>query len=195
MFKRALLVAVWFAACATAFAQSTNKPPFLTVFAGYSYANEGYLLGQRSNLNGYEASVEGLHFYPHLTLIGDGSAHYGWNSFPISCVTVGILCNNGVPPNSRVNQYHFMGGPQYRFSPHGRLQPFVRVMGGYGRATMKTTGFFAGSWAWEVAGGGGVDYSWRGPFGFRGQADYIRTNFFNDTQNNVRASIGLVIKF
>ena len=60
---------------------------------------------------------------------------------------------------------------------------------------MKTTGFFQGSWAWELAGGGGVDYRWRGPFDFRAQADYIRTNFFNDAQNNFRGAIGIVIRF
>src|SRR5215467_2004082 len=86
LLKRALVLAVLCFLSATALAQNA-KPPFLTVFAGYSYANEGYLQGKRSNLHGYEASVEGFHFYPHLTVIGDASAHYGWNEFPISCVT------------------------------------------------------------------------------------------------------------
>jgi len=194
LLKRACLLAVlcWFGA--TAFAQGPKRP-FLTVFAGYAYANQSYLFNTRSNLNGYEVSAEGFRFYPHLTLIGDASAHYGWNAFPISCVTTGVLCNNGVPPNSRVNHYNFMGGPQYRFNDRGRWQPFVRAMGGAGRATMKTTGFFEGSWAWELAGGGGVDYRWRGPFDFRAQADYLRTNFFGDSQNGFRGSIGLVVRF
>lgn len=173
----------------------SNKPPRFIIFAGYSYENAGYLLGQRSNLNGYEASLETLHFRPHFSILADGSAHYGWNAFPISCVTVGIVCTPN-PPNSRVNQYNFMGGPQYRFfGPHARFQPFVHILGGYGRVTMKTPGFFAGSWAWEVGGGGGVDYPWRGPFSLRAQADYLRNNFFNDAQNQIRVSFGLVFHF
>lgn len=173
----------------------SNKPPRIIVFLGYSYENAGYLLGTRSNLNGYEASVEGFHLRPHLSFVGDGSAHYGWNQFPISCVTVGIVCTPN-PPNSRVHQYNFMGGPQWRFfGPHARFQPFVHVLGGYGRVTMSTPGFFAGSWAWEVAAGGGVDYPWRGPFSLRAQGDYLRNNFFNDSQNQVRLSLGLVFHF
>jgi len=197
LLKRALVLAVLLLLCAAAFGQATEptKPPFLTVFAGYSYANQGYLLNSRSNLHGYGVSVEGWHFFPHLTMVGDGHAQFGWNAFPISCVTTGVLCNNGVPPDSRVQHYDFLGGPQYRFTPYGRWQPFVHVLGGAGRATMKTTGFFEGSWAWEVAGGGGVDYRWRGPFDLRVQADYVRTNLFHDTQNCIRASTGLVIRF
>jgi hypothetical protein len=173
----------------------SNKPPRFIVFAGYSFENAGYLLGRRSNLNGYEASLETLHFRPHFSIVADGSAHYGWNEFPISCVTVGIVCTPN-PPNSRVNQYNFMGGPQYRFfGPHARFQPFVHILGGYGRVTMRTPGFFAGSWAWEVGAGGGVDYPWRGPFSLRAQADYLRNNFFNDSQNQIRVSLGLVFHF
>jgi hypothetical protein len=40
-----------------------------------------------------------------------------------------------------------------------------------------------------------VDYKWRGPFGFRVQADYLRTNLFGLTQNMVRAATGFVIRF
>jgi hypothetical protein len=173
----------------------SNKPPRIIIFAGYSYENAGYLLGTRSNLNGYEASVEGFHLRPHLSFVGDASAHYGWNVFPISCVTVGIVCTPN-PPNSRAHQYNFMGGPQWRFfGPHARFQPFVHVLGGYGRVTMITPGFFQGSWAWELAAGGGVDYPWRGPFSWRAQADYLRNNFFNDGQNQIRLSLGLVFHF
>ena len=173
----------------------SNKPPRFIIFAGYSFENAAYALGRRSNLHGFEASLEGFHFRPHFSLVADGSAHYGWNEFPISCVTVGIVCTPN-PPNSRVHQYNFMGGPQYRFfGPRARFQPFVHILGGYGRVTMSTPGFFAGSWAWELGGGGGLDYPWRGPFSWRVQADYLRNNFFNDSQNQIRASFGLVFHF
>ena len=171
------------------------RPPRFVAFAGGSFQNSRFLSGDRSNLWGAEASFEGWHFYPHMTLVADGALHYGWNQFPISCVTVGIVCTPN-PPDSRAKQYDFLGGPQYRFfSPDKKIQPFVHAFGGYGRATMQTNGFFAGSWAWEVAGGGGIEYTWRGPFAFRGSADYLRTNFFNDSQNDVRGSLGIVWRF
>jgi hypothetical protein len=40
-----------------------------------------------------------------------------------------------------------------------------------------------------------VDYKWRGPFAIRVQADYLRTNLFGLTQNMIRASTGLVLRF
>jgi hypothetical protein len=203
--KRALLWLLVGVFCGVAAAQNEPaeapeapepaKPPFLTIAAGYSYQNSRFLSGDRSNLQGFEASVEGFHFHPHLALVATGAGHYGWNQFPISCVTVGVVCSPN-PPNSRVIQYDFMGGPQYRFANYtARWQPFVHLMGGYGRATMRTPGFFAGSWAWELAAGGGADYAWRGPWSIRVQGDYLRNNFFSTGQNNFRTGFGLVYHF
>jgi hypothetical protein len=46
-----------------------------------------------------------------------------------------------------------------------------------------------------MAVGGGVDHPWRGPFSWRAQGDYVRTNFFNTGQNQIRLSLGLVFHF
>jgi hypothetical protein len=43
--------------------------------------------------------------------------------------------------------------------------------------------------------GGGVDYKVFHNFSWRLQADYIRTHYLNASQNNVRASTGLVFRF
>lgn len=188
MLKRALVGMVMVAASGLAAAQN----PKLTIFAGYSYGNTNYAPGKRSNLNGWEASVEGFRFRPWLTFVADGSAHYGWNSFPISCVTVPV-CTPAIP-NSRAKEYTLLGGPQ--ISVHrGNLRPFVHLMGGATRVNLATPGFFDSSTNWTVAGGGGVDYKWRGPFAIRVQGDYLRTNLFNLTQNMLRASTGLVLRF
>jgi hypothetical protein len=57
-------------------------------------------------------------------------------------------------------------------------------------------GVFAGTDnSWAAAIGGGADYTITPRFGWRLQADYVRTQFFGNTQNNVRASTGLVFRF
>ena len=188
MFKRALVAGFILALSGLAAAQN----PKLTIFAGYSYGNTNYAPGARSNLNGWEASVEGFRFRPWPTLVADGSAHYGWNSFPISCVTVPV-CTPAIP-NVRAKEYTLLGGPQIS-TTRGNLRPFVHVLGGATRVNLATPGFFDSSTKWTVAGGGGVDYKWRGPFSIRVQADYLRTNLFNLTQNMLRASTGLVLRF
>ena len=188
MLKRALVVAMMLTASGLASAQN----PRFTIFAGYSYGNTNYAPGNRSNLNGWEASIEGIRLKPWLSLVADGSGHYGWNEFPISCVTVPV-CTPAIP-NSRAKEYSLLGGPQIS-TFHGNFRPFVHVLGGATRVTVTTPGFFDRSTNWTIAGGGGVDYKWRGPFAIRVQADYLRTNLFGLTQNMIRASTGLVLRF
>jgi len=186
--KRALATAVLFALGGVAAAQN----PRFTIFAGYSYGNTPLASAQRSNLHGYEASIEGFRFRHWLTLIADGSAHYGWNEFPISCVTVPV-CTPAVP-DVRVREYNMLGGPQVsKF--RGNIRLFAHAMGGATHTTVQTSGFFDSSWGWTIAAGGGADYKWRGPFSIRVQGDYLRTNLFNTTQNMIRAATGIVVRF
>ena len=188
MFKPALMMTVLFALSATATAQNSR----FTIFAGYSYANTPIATSQRSNLNGWEGSIEGFRYRPWLTLIADGSGHYGWNEFPISCVTVPV-CTPAVP-DVRVHEYNLLGGPQFsKF--RGNFRIFAHGMGGATHVSVRTSGFFDSSTAWAIATGGGADYKWRGPFSWRLQADYMRTNVFKTGQNMMRASTGRVIRF
>ncbi len=43
--------------------------------------------------------------------------------------------------------------------------------------------------------GGGLDYRLIKLVALRGEGDYIRTSFFNTTQNNLRLSFGIVLRF
>jgi len=188
VFKRALMMALVFALGGVGAAQNSR----FTIFAGYSYGNTPYVTTQRSNLHGWEGSIEGFRFRPWLTLVADGSGHYGWNEFPISCVTVPV-CTPAVP-DVRATEYNLLGGPQVsRF--HGNFRLFAHGMGGATRVTVRTSGFFDSSVAWAIAFGGGADYKWRGPFSWRVGADYLRTNVFNTEQNMIRASTGIVVRF
>ena len=194
MLKRAFLLVVVASLGGLAAAQVQNQEqnPRFTIFAGYSYGNTNYGPGHRSNLNGWEASIEGIRLKRWLTLVADGSGHYGWNSFPISCVTVPV-CTPAIP-DSRAKEYTLLGGPQISIH-RGKFRPFVHALGGATRVNLATPGFFDSSTNWTVAGGGGTDYTWRGPFAFRIQADYLRTNLFGLTQNMIRASTGIVLRF
>ena len=194
MLKRAFMVVAVFTLSGLAAAQAQQVPqvPKLGFSVTGSYANTPYLSGGRSNLYGWEATVEGFRLKPFLTFVLDGSGHYGWNPFPISCVTVNIVCNPG-PPDSRVREYDLLAGPQVSVI-RGRYRPFVHVLGGAGRVTMTTPGFFDDSLNWMIAAGGGSDYAWKGPLSFRAQGDVIRKNFFGDTQYGIRVSIGFSIR-
>jgi hypothetical protein len=186
--KRACVVVVLLALSGVAAAQNSK----FTVFAGYSYGNSSYGDFHRSNLNGWEASVEGYRFRRWLSLVADGSGYYGWNQFPISCVTVPI-CTPAIP-QSRIKQYTIMGGPQFT-TFRGKFRPFAHVMGGVTRVRAVTSGFFAQSYGYTIAVGGGVDYQWRGPLSIRVSGDYLHMDLFSVNQNMVRASTGFVIHF
>ena len=189
MLKRALVVAVVLIGSGLAAAQN----PRFTIFAGYSYGNTSYAPGKRSHLHGWEVLIEGIRLRPWLTVVADGSANYGWNQFPISCVTVPV-CTPAIPDLARQRVHTSWAAPKYP-TFRGNFRPFVHVLGGATRVTVSTPGFFDRSTNWTIAGGGGVDYKWRGPFAFRVQADYLRTNLFGLTQNMIRASTGLVLRF
>jgi len=189
--KRALMVVAVFLLSGLASAQ-VPEIPRLGLFAGGSYANTPYLSGGRSNLFGWAATVEGFRLKPFLTFVADGSGDYGWNPFPISCVTVAVVCSPN-PPDSRVREYDLLAGPQISMV-RGRFRPFARVMGGAGHVSMRTNGFYDDSLAWMVAAGGGTDYAWRGRFSLRAQGDVIRKNFFSDTQYGLRVSIGIAMR-
>ena len=163
-----------------------------TIFAGGSYGNSNYGDTHRSNLFGWEASIEGYRLRHWLTFVGDGSGYYGWNQFPISCVTVPV-CTPAIP-ETRVHQYTLVGGPQVS-TFRGNFRLFAHVMGGATRTTMRTTGFFASSWGYTIAAGGGVDWKWRGPLSIRLSGDYLRMDLFSTSQNMYRASTGFVLHF
>jgi opacity protein-like surface antigen len=49
--------------------------------------------------------------------------------------------------------------------------------------------------AYSIQAGGGADYRWNPRVSFRLEADYVRTGFFSQSQNNFQASGGIVFHF
>ena len=158
------------------------------LFAGYSYYNTD-LNGKRQSVNGWEGSIEGKFFpIPFIGIVADFSANYGNLGFPIAC-PVGIPQCPLVGVNSHVD--NFLVGPRASFSV-GRIRPFAEALFGFGH--INTNGFGSDT-SFATGVGGGLDYRLISLLGWRFQGDYIHTHLFNGTQNNVRLSTGLVLRF
>jgi hypothetical protein len=166
MFRRlAILLALVFLISISARAQDR-----IQLFGGYSF--ERYGATPKRHLSGWELSGY-YKLAPWVGITADLDAHYG------------------LPSSLDARTLHLMAGPQFTIPFPGRFSPFVHVLGGLGHVR-------AGEARTSVAGaiGGGVDLplapliSWRVI-----QADYLITRFFNGTQNNIRISSGLVVRF
>ena len=162
------------------------------IFVGYSYVNtdwSGINSGlSRPNLNGWAASLEGK-LFPHIGIGADFASHYGSQSF-----------TQTIPggPTFRVNvtghQWELLFGPRLSI-PVGNLTPFGEVM--IGLAHINHGGTFAGptNTSFATAVGGGVDYRLIKILALRLQVDYLHTRFYSTTQNDLRLSPGLVLRF
>lgn len=187
MGKAACVAAVLFMFAGLANAQL----PGGNVFLGYSYENTNSstldLDLSRPNLHGWEASFEGK-LLPWVGLVADVAGHYGSQSF--------VEPTPGGPVNINVtgHQQEYLFGPRVSV-PVGKITPFAEVMVGF--AHIHTGGTLPGpsNTSFATAVGGGVDYRVFHPLALRVEGDYIRTKFFNTTQNNFRLSAGIVFRF
>jgi hypothetical protein len=95
----------------------------------------------------------------------------------------------------RSRLYNFLGGPQVSFSV-GRIRPFAHALFGASHVNENaSTGLFfdLSDTSFANAFGGGFDYRLVGPLGWRVQADYLKTRFFGNTQDDVRISTGITL--
>ena len=169
---------------------STQVPTAGNVFVGYSYYNTDLSSIDRANMNGWEATLEGR-AVPHLGILLDISGHYGSENFP------GDVCPVSQPPclpvayNANVAEHNVLFGPRVSASI-GRFRPFAEVMVGVGHVNANQAG---SDTSFATAIGGGLDYRIIRPVAWRFQGDYVETRFFGTTQNNVRFSTGIVLRF
>jgi opacity protein-like surface antigen len=187
---------MWKAACVGVvlflFAGLANAQlPGGNIFLGYSYENTNSstldLDLSRSNLHGWEASFEGK-LLPWVGLVADVAGHYGSQNF------VELTPNGPVNINVTGHQQEYLFGPRVSV-PVGKFTPFAEGMVGF--AHIHTGGTLPGpsNTSFATAVGGGVDYRVFHPLALRVEGDYIRTKFFNATQNNLRLSAGVVFRF
>lgn len=147
---------------------SAQIPTKGNVFFGYAYNRAEIVSNDATNLNGWDASLEGK-FAPWVGLVADIDGTYG----------------------NHVAEHNFLFGPRVSVSV-ASVRPFAELLIGAGHIGIdhgpSDTSFIN-------AAGGGLDYRVAGPAAVRGQLDWIHTRFFSHDQNDVRFSTGLVLHF
>jgi len=181
----ALLLAVPLMWAGSASAQIPTKG---NVFFGYSYNRAEIVSNDGTNLNGWNASLEGK-FAPWIGLVGDFTGTYK---------------NQGVDGDTSI--YTFMGGPRvFIFGHRHRLIPYGQFLFGYGyeNVSFPLNGGFPAtsrtSSGYGYAGGAGVDYRFAKHWNFRIEFDYEKTHFSDiifftggNSEGNYRFSAGFV---
>lgn len=151
------------------------------LFGGYSYLNvDTNNLTSRQNLNGWEASVSG-NFNKWIAAEADVNGFYK---------TYNIL---GI--DVAVRDYSYLAGPRINFKPL-----FIHALVGGDHLSAGALGISGSQDGLAGAFGGGVQWKFSRQFSFRVSADYAfsRHNILGGssvTQNNVRASVGIVYSF
>jgi hypothetical protein len=133
--------------------------------------------------------LEGKFFIPFVGIVADFSANYGTLKFPTFCPVVpGPPC-----PTASVNSHldNFLFGPRVSITV-GKVRPFAEGL--FGVSHVNTNGFGSDT-SFASGAGGGLDYYLVHMLGVRVQADYIHSNLFNNPQQNVRVSTGVVLRF
>ena len=153
------------------------------VFFGYSYGSADLNSNDRSNLNGWEGSLEGK-VLPFVGIVADLNGLYGTNNFPSSTQTFHV----------NAHEHNFLFGPRVSVGI-GRVRPFAHALFGAGHVTVSTSGYSASDTSFATALGGGLDFKLIPLVSWRFQGDYLQTRFFGNTQNNGRFSTGIVLNF
>jgi Outer membrane protein beta-barrel domain len=161
---------------AAALAQSGN------VFFGYSYSSADLSPNGRTNLNGWNGSLEGK-VLPWVGLVADFSGLYGTQNLGFS---------PAFNADTRITSVIF--GPRLSV-PVGKFTPFAHALFGASHIHESASNFSETDTSFTDALGGGIDYRLIHGIGLRVQADMLQTRFFSNTQNNFRLSTGIVLHF
>jgi hypothetical protein len=168
---------------------ASAQVPGGNIFFGYSYAHADIGSSERTNLNGWNGSLEGK-VLPWVGIVADGSGHYGKQDFFNICPNPGP-CS---PVSVDGTVYSVQFGPRISFSI-GKMRPFAHALFGVAHVKLESADFSPSDTSFSSAIGGGLDYSLIPLFSWRVQADNLQTRFFDGTQNNLRISTGVVFHF
>jgi hypothetical protein len=151
-----------------------HESPRVEIFGGYSYARVDTDFGHL-NANGWTASVAG-NLNKYFGIVGDVSGHYKT-----------ILVS--------ASSYTFLAGPRV-YGRNRFATTFGHALFGATHTSANFLGIsLGGTTAFAAAFGGGVDVNVHRSVAVRAiQADYVLTRFFGSTQNNVRLSVGVVLR-
>jgi hypothetical protein len=173
--------------------------PRIEVFGGYALARIDDRNGPTQktiNQNGWTTAVT-VNLLRYIGATADFGGYYGTHNTPPftpltcqPCITV-----PGVPVSTRIHS--FMFGPHISFPQHP-ITPFGHVLFGTARIRSEFTGaqppLALDNSAFAYALGGGLDVSFYRILAWRIQVDYMKNNWFFQSQNNTRVVTGLVVK-
>ena len=162
-------------------AAMAQEAPSVDLFGGYSYLHLNTLGLDKGNLNGWN-SVATVNAREWLGVSVDVSGHYGSDVFP----------------GNTLRTFSYLAGPQLTYRG-GRASAFGRVLFGmaqHHKADSSPGATFAETQtAFEFAAGAGGDLRIDRRLAIRLlQIDYLRSQTFGSTQNNLRISAGLVFR-
>jgi hypothetical protein len=162
----------------TASAAWSQIPTRGNVFFGYSYDRTSIVSNDATNLNGWDATLEGK-LLPWVGLVADVDGHYGSQTF------------NGI--NANIAAHNALFGPRVSVQIK-RFRPFGEFLVGVGHIS-RSHGISDSDTSFADGVGGGLDYRVFGPVTIRGQLDWINTRFYGQGQNGVRFSTGIAVHF
>lgn len=157
----------------TAIAQQT---PEVEVFGGYSnlVAN---VSGPSFNLNGFDVSVaESVNSWFGGAL--DFTSHFGTEA------------------GNKVNTQTVTYGPVFSYRKHPSVVAFAHCLLGTVRGSSDYLNISKPAWQFVVVAGGGLDVKLTDRVALRLiQADYVMTHFSSRSQDNIRLSAGITLRF
>ena len=147
------------------------------VFGGYSYLSvDTSGLSGRKSLNGWNGQGS-VNFNKWLGITGDFGGYYG------------------SPNHVTLHDYSFLFGPTLTYRT-AHVAPFFHALFGGNHINASTKGATGGNTAFAMAFGGGLDLPVGEHFGVRlAQVDWLRTQHFSTSQNNIRLSTGIMFNF
>jgi len=220
MRKSCLSIAFVFLVCAFCAAQTPSTFEQVKAYGGYEFTHldthavqdvfnlqhvidptfPQFNFGNYQNLHGWNFGVEEDTLAKWFGVVVDVSGSYGTNS-----IDLGTVSGVSSKMRTKLRTYTFTGGPQFTLRRSDKIQPFVRALFGGGWVSFSSNVFqnnvpeFADlkgkDAGFAYGGGGGADFFFKKKVGLRVAVDLIRTPFFDDTQNNIRGTAGLVFRF
>jgi opacity protein-like surface antigen len=174
---------------------SAQDYPKFDAFGGYSYLHVSEN-GVGENFNGGSGSLA-YNFTPMLGVVADFGGYHWSGPF-------------GEDENLTINVVSYLFGPRVSLR-HGKFTPFAQALFGGAHGSFNANescsdarvrgqgGCGSGSTSdnsFSLAVGGGLDWNATTHIGIRLiQAEYLMTQFLNDTQNNARISTGVTIRW
>jgi hypothetical protein len=159
-------------------AASAQIPTKGNVFFGYSYDRTALSSDDTTNMNGWDASLEGK-FLPWIGLVADVDGHYGSHNY------------DGT--NVDITAHNALFGPRVSLQIE-RFRPFAEFLVGVGHIS-RNHGISDSDTSFANAAGGGLDYKIFGPVSVRAQLDWVNTRFYGQGQNGVRLTTGIAVHF